>query len=114
MPLFARLYFDEDVSARVADLIRARGFDVLTTGDARRLGSDDHGQLAFSADSDRVFITHNRRDFERLAVEFFKSSRMHAGVVIAVRRDPRELAGRLLELLNQRSADEFVNQTIYI
>lgn len=36
--LFARLYFDEDVSARLAESISARGFDLLTTTAAKRLG----------------------------------------------------------------------------
>ena len=37
--LFARLYFDEDVSVRVADMLKACGFDVLTTLQAERLGN---------------------------------------------------------------------------
>ena len=37
--LFAELYLDEDVSALVAELLRARGFDALTTHEAGRKGA---------------------------------------------------------------------------
>ena len=46
--LFIELYLDEDVSALVAGLLRARGFDVETTHDAGRTASDDAGQLAYA------------------------------------------------------------------
>ena len=34
--LFVRLYLDEDVDVLVAELIRARGFQALTTQEAER------------------------------------------------------------------------------
>ena len=64
--LFIELYFDEDVSAVVADLIRARGFSVTTTREAGRLGSSDAEQLAYAARQQKTFLTHNRADFESL------------------------------------------------
>ena len=43
-PLFIRLYFDEDVSVFVAQLLRPHGFEILTTREAKNLGcSDDLG-----------------------------------------------------------------------
>ena len=45
MKLFASLYLDEDVSILVADILRARGFDVITTRDEKMLGRDDAEQL---------------------------------------------------------------------
>lgn len=32
--VFIRLYLDEDVNVLIADLLKARGFDALTTRDA--------------------------------------------------------------------------------
>lgn len=66
--LFARLYLDEDVSARVAELIVARGFDTLSTLQARQLGASDSSQLEFASKEGRVLLTHNRRDFEKLVL----------------------------------------------
>jgi len=69
---FIRLYLDEDVSVLVGEMIRARGFDVLTTRDAGNLGASDRKQLEFSARDSRVLLTHNRVDFERLATQYFE------------------------------------------
>jgi hypothetical protein len=112
--LFARLYFDEDVSARLAESISARGFDLLTTTAAGRLGASDLVQLQFASNQDRVLTTHNRRDFEVLAQQYFVRGLQHSGLIVAVRRPPRDMAMRLLELLNRHTADEFVNQIFYI
>jgi hypothetical protein len=48
MRLFIELYTDEDVDVLIADLLRARGFSVLTTRDAGRLYATDEEQLAFA------------------------------------------------------------------
>lgn len=111
--LFARLYLDEDVSVRAAGMIAARGFDVLTTVNAGRLGASDADQLCFAASEHRVFVTHNRRDFELLVEEYFSNGLLHAGVILAVRRPPREITIRVLDLLNRNTADEFTNQVFY-
>ena len=112
--LFIELYFDEDVSALVAALVRARGFAVTTTVEAGNLGTSDAEQLAHAATWQKTFLTHNRADFERLAQEYFAAGRTHYGIIIAVRRPARELAMRLLAVLNQVTADEMENQLRYI
>lgn len=112
--LFANLYFDEDVSARLADMISARGFNALTTVKAGRLGASDSEQLSFASRESRVFLTHNRRDFEILAQTYYTSGLHHAGIILAVRRPPRDLTLRLLALLNRHTADEFADQVFYI
>lgn len=56
--LFIRLYLDEDVDVHVAEMVRAHGFDALTTREARRLGDSDAAQLTFATAEGRVFPTH--------------------------------------------------------
>ncbi len=112
--IFIELYHDEDVSALIADLIRARGFSVLTTLEAGNLGKSDATQLEFSVNQKRVLLTHNRVDFEELAKQYFEENRNHYGIIIAVRRLPNEIAQRLLDVLNQSTADEMINQLRYI
>lgn len=46
--LFIELYLDEDVHVLVADLIRARGFQAITTRDAGQLHNTDPEQLAYA------------------------------------------------------------------
>lgn len=112
--LFIELYLDEDVSALVAGLLRARGFDVETTHDARRTAADDAEQLAYAVSRRRALLTHNRDDFVRLAKDYFAAGRKHHGIIVAVRRPPHEMMRRLLLILNQNTADELENQVIYI
>lgn len=112
--LFIDLYLDEDVNVLLADLIRARGYRVMTTQEAGRIGSTDAEQLAFATSQGKTILTHNRVDFEALARTHFEDNRTHSGIIIAVRRHPKELARRVLILLNSLTADEIQNQSRYI
>lgn len=112
--IFIELYDDEDVSVLIADLIRARGFSVLTTLEAGNLGKSDAEQLEFAVSQERVLLTHNRMDFEKLALEYFEQEKTHYGIIVAVRRLPNEMAQRLFDILNQTTADEMINQIRYI
>lgn len=64
--IFICLYLDEDVNVLVADLLQARGFDVITARDAGQLHATDAEQLAFVVNQARTLVTHNRTDFEEL------------------------------------------------
>lgn len=112
--LFITLYADEDVDVLVADLIRARGFDVLTTREAQRLHATDEEQLAFAASEGRALLTHNRADFESLHQIYIATGKHHAGILVAVRHPPYEIVRRLLLILNQVTADEVSDQLRYI
>ncbi len=112
--LFISLYLDEDVDVLVAELINAYGYNALTTRDAGQLEADDASQMAYAAAAGRALLTHNRADFEAIAQDYFAVGREHAGLVLAVRRDPYEIARRLLVILNHVTADEMRNQVRYI
>jgi hypothetical protein len=107
------LYCDEDVSVVFAAMLRARGFTVTTTRDSGRLGRSDEEQLAFAAEVGHVLLTHNRVDFERLHQRWLESGRSHAGIIIAHRRLPAELAGRVGRLLARLLVEDFANQLFY-
>ena len=112
--LFAALYLDEDVNALVARLLRARLHDAITVGEAGQAGRSDPAQLAYAVSQRRAIVTHNRRDFAPLAQEYGTTGQHHFGIILAVRRSPYELAQRLMNLLNQVTADEMENQVFYI
>ena len=111
---FIRLYLDEDVSVIVGEMIRARGFDVTTTRDVGNLGVSDSFQLEFATENELVLLTHNRVDFEKLAVEYFDRERNHSGIIIATRRLPRDITLKILTIFNTAEATEMVNQIRYI
>jgi acetolactate synthase regulatory subunit len=112
--LFIDLYLDEDVNVLIADLVRARGFQVTTTQAAGQIGTTDANQLAFAASQRKAILTHNRVHFETLAQRYFEEKKTHSGIIIAVRRPPKELSRRILILLDSMTADEIENQILYI
>lgn len=113
-PTSIELYLDEDVNVLVGDLLLARGFLCLTTAQAGNLGRQDYEQLKYAVNIRRCLLTHNRIDFEALAQEYFGADRFHFGIIIAVRRAPKEIARRLLPILKSRTRDEMQNQLLYI
>ena len=112
--LFIELYLDEDVNVLIADLLRGRGFDAVTTRDAGQLQNSDTQQLAYAVSQKRALVTHNRADFEELALQYQKDSLPHYGLILATRHRPYELVRRLIIILNHVTAEEKVNQVRYI
>lgn len=112
--LFTITYFDEDVDVLLAYLIRARGYAAQTTHEAGNASITDAEQLAYAAAQGSALFTHNRADFEQLATDYLTAGQDHAGIFIAFRRPPYELASRLLILLNSLTADEMQNQVVYL
>jgi hypothetical protein len=107
--LFIELYLDEDVDVLIALLMRARGFVVVTTQEAGCLGNTDAEQLAYAASQHKTLLTHNRVHSEALAQRYCAAGQPHDGIIIAVRRPPRDIARRLLRILNAVTAEEMHN-----
>ena len=112
--LFIELYLDEDVDVLIAQFLRARGFIVVTTQEAGQFRNNDVEQLAYAVSQHKTLLTHNRVDFEALAQTYFAAGQPHDGVIIAVRRPPREITRRLLRILNSVTAEEMQNHVRYI
>jgi predicted nuclease of predicted toxin-antitoxin system len=88
------LYLDEDVNPAVAILLDADGIDVLSAQKAGRANRKitDEEQLTFAAGQGRAIITHNVKDYDRLARQWATEGKMHAGIIMGVSREPWELA----------------------
>lgn len=114
MKLFASLYLDEDVSVLVARLVQARGLDATTTHEQQMLGQPDPLQLAYAVSLERCILTHNRLDYEILHGAYLADGQRHAGIVIAARRSPYEIARRIGILVDNFTADEIAGQLFYI
>lgn len=98
----------------IADLIRSQGFTATTTTEAGRKGKSDPEQLEYAVSQQFAILTHNRLDFEELAQEYFDNGLTHYGIIISGQRQPQEIANRMLENLNNYTADEMINQILYI
>lgn len=112
--IFIKLYLDEDVDVLAAKLVRSQGFQATTTDEVGRKSEKDSQQLEYAVKRQYAIVTHNRLDFEKLAQQYFADNQTHYGIIIAVQRLPREIAELLLEILNDLTADEMVNQIVYI
>jgi predicted nuclease of predicted toxin-antitoxin system len=108
------LVLDEDVSIVVAAILRARGFDALTARDAGRLGRSDAEQLTAAADAGRIFLTHNRADFEQLHRAWLAAGKTHSGILVARRRSPADIAARVGRILARLTPNELKSQLLYV
>lgn len=107
------LYLDEDVAAVLARMLAARGYPAVTTPDAGRIGATDREQLLFATEKGWMLVTHNRADFVRLAQELAADGRHHAGLVLCVRRPPRELADRISNALHRHGSASRTDVVLY-
>lgn len=112
-----RLYVDEDAGeAAVVEGLQARGFDVLTTAKADRLGTTDTEQLRFATENGRAIFTFNASDFTRLHGEFLDNEVDHAGIIVipGQRYSVGEKIQRVAGLLSDVSAEDMVNRIEYL
>ncbi len=112
--VFPSLYLDEDVSVVLGAILCARGFKLLTARDASQLGRTDLEQLTVASAASRVLFTHNRVDFEQLHNQWVEIGKNHAGIIVARRRLPAELATRIGRLLTLLALNDFPGQIFHI
>lgn len=107
--LFVSLYLDADVDRKLAEQLRARGFEVVS---AREVGNDelsDEAQLAYAAAQKRVLLTHNAKHLVPLFEEWWFANKRHYGIIVSEQLPIGELLRRTLRFLNSVTADEMVN-----
>ena len=85
----AKVFLDEDGHSFIAEALRHRGWQALTTAEAGRLGATDTEQMLWAAAGGYVFLTYNIRDFPRLHYEMAQRGESHAGLIVATQDDPR-------------------------
>jgi predicted nuclease of predicted toxin-antitoxin system len=77
-----KLYLDENLSPRIAELLRAHGLDVVSAHEAGNAQLPDHGQLRYATSQDRAIVTCGVADFVALATEMIAANADHAGIVL--------------------------------
>jgi predicted nuclease of predicted toxin-antitoxin system len=74
---------DEQLSPRIAELLRERGHDVQAVVDRREVaGRSDRVILQLAAAEERAVITSNVKDFRPLAAERLARGESHAGLIL--------------------------------
>lgn len=77
-----RFYLDEDLSPKVAAILRRMGCQAASTQESGNRGADDEAQLVYAAQTCAALVTRNRDDFIALTAKFFDEGRAHAGVIV--------------------------------
>lgn len=112
-----RLYVDEDAEEHaVVQGLRARGVDLLTTGEAHRVGATDAEPLAFAVELRRTLYSFNVGDFAYLHREYLLRGSRHFGIVVIP--DQRSSIGekirRLAALVSDLSAEEMIDRMEFL
>jgi hypothetical protein len=99
---------DEDFPLPVAAALRLRGFSTVAAVELPPRGLADIDQLRRAARLNYLFVSHNRRDFIRLAHDFRQRGEKHAGIVLLPRdtSDHRLLVRTAMMLEWRASLDE--------
>ena len=110
----ARLYLDEDVYGGVAQGLRRRGFDVLTTAEADHGAASDEEQLRFAVAEGRTLMTFNRGDFARLHAEYLAAGRQHPGIVVSEQAGIGPVVRALARLLSTTDVAQLANRLSWL
>jgi predicted nuclease of predicted toxin-antitoxin system len=113
-----KFIIDEDLSPRVARyLCQEFCFDAIAVRDRGLLGATDPEVLAYAFNEDRILVTANIRDFEKLAA----AVEIHAGIVLMQEGDL--LAAEQIELIavvvrvlqaEINTGRDLINRVLYI
>ncbi len=112
-----RLYFDEDAQrAGLAQALRLRGVDVLTTNEAGLRERDDVDQLDYATAQNRALYSFNIGDFSTLHMAYIEAGKSHAGLILAPqqRYGIGEQMRRLLRVVHTVSAEEMRNRIEFL
>jgi predicted nuclease of predicted toxin-antitoxin system len=108
-----RLYLDEDVNPRLAEPLRAAGFDVVSARDVGSLSETDRQQFERARASGRAIFRYNYHDFEVIARSEEKAGRPHSGIIVSYYQydgdEIGDLAAAVRALLDERGAADIAN-----
>lgn len=109
-----QLYLDEDVDPLLAQVLRNRGVNCLSTQEAQNRGKSDKDQLSFAVNQGRAFLTFNVRDFVQISQNYAIEGKKHSGIILSQHLAFRELLRRTLLLLQKHSQEELANRTVWL
>jgi predicted nuclease of predicted toxin-antitoxin system len=112
-----KVYLDENLSPRVAELLRARGIDAVSAHEAGNAQLDDPSQLRYAAAEGRVIVTANIVDFVELAAEAIAGNTDHAGIVLVpstFRTDEFSAVAQAVEQIVQQYPGGLTGAVVYV
>lgn len=107
-------YFDENIQAALADALKMRGIDVLTTHQAGNAGVEDNRQLAYAAEKGRTILSYNKRDFAMIHYQWMRIGRGHAGIAFSDQLPIGVILRRLMKLYYSVNLEDMKNRLEYL
>ena len=98
-----KYYLDEDISPKVAELLRKEGLDSISVHEIGMTQKSDLEQLEFAAEHGRCLVTRNRLDFIQLTLLFFNELKTHFGILIISHTLPGDRFSRMVRDLKKYS-----------
>ncbi len=92
-----KYYLDEDLSPKIAELLRAQNVNATSAYEADARGLSDEEQLQRAAQDGRCLVTRNRDDFIRLTLRWFNEQRPHCGVLVVPSSIPADRFAAMAE-----------------
>lgn len=115
--LFVSLYLDEDVSYKIAQLLRDKGYHAVSVYEVG-LGEDsDEAQLSYATAHQMAVLTCNKKDFLKLAKQWTSANRTYHGILVTEQfslNQTGEFMRRLSNFLDHVTADEMINLVRYL
>ena len=108
-----KLLIDENISPKVAEVLRREGIDACAVRDRGLLEASDPEVFDRAFSEDRIVVTANVDDFEELA----SACELHAGVVLLergdlLREEQVEVVRRVVAAIVQR--DDMINTVLRV
>jgi predicted nuclease of predicted toxin-antitoxin system len=94
-----KFYLDEDLSPKIAEILRKKGVDAVSTHEIGAVEASDLRQLEFAGKEKRCLVTRNRDDFIKLTIRFFNDHRPHHGILIIPYTIPGDQFSRMAALI---------------
>ena len=107
-------YLDEHVQLALAEAMRARGVDVLTTQEAGNTGVADMRQLAFATENKRSLFSYNKGHFARIHYQWMSIHRPHAGIILSDQMTISSVLRRLMKLHFSLNSEDMQNRLEYL
>ncbi|OGL16729.1 MAG: hypothetical protein A3F92_14460 [Candidatus Rokubacteria bacterium RIFCSPLOWO2_12_FULL_71_22] len=81
-----KIYLEENLSPRIAELLRARGVDAVSAHEVGNTQLDDRAQLLYATREGRAIVTADIVDFTALATAAVAANAEHAGMILVSAR----------------------------
>lgn len=108
------LYLDEHIQLALAEALKARGVDVLTTQEAGNVGIGDVEQLTFATGNKRSLFPYNKRHFAKIHYEWIALKRSHGGIILSDQLSVGLVLRRLMRLHLSLTSGDMKNRLEYL